>query len=198
MEHLDQTLFLLLNASQPPSGIVMGVARVLAEGLIWVVPAGLVGAWLRGSDATRHALISAALAGLAGLMLNQAIGLLWYHPRPAEAGIGLSLIAHAPDSSFPSDHLTLIWAIAFGLVLSPATRFAGCLIAVAGIPVAWARIYLGVHYPMDMAGAILVALLCAYLVRGQDQRLSAPLLRLALPAYRSIFAGPIRCGWAKL
>ena len=197
MEHLNQSLFLLLNAAPDASIIVTTAARFLADGLIWALPAGLILGWLRGSYATRQVLIAATVSGLVGLLINQLIGLVWYHPRPFEAGIGQTLIPHVQDSSFPSDHLTLIWAVAFSLLLHEQPRRVGWVLALLGIPVAWARIYLGVHFPLDIIGAALVALSSAWLTLRQEHRLIVPLMRLLLPAYRSIFAGLIRRGWMR-
>jgi undecaprenyl-diphosphatase len=197
LENWNQTLFLLLNVAPGASGFVVGIARFLAEGLILFVPPGLVIGWLWGSSAMRQALVSATVSGLAGLLINQLIGLVWYHPRPFEAGIGQTLIHNVHDSSFPSDHLTLIWGIAFSLFMHKQTRLAGWALAVLGVPVAWARIYLGVHFPLDILGAALVALSIAWLVLVEEHRLVEPLMRLLLPAYRAIFAGLIRRGWMR-
>ena len=59
---------------------------------------------------------------LVALLVNQLIGLVWQHLRPFMIGLGHSHLAHVADSSFPSDHLTLLWAVAFSLVCaaSPA------------------------------------------------------------------------------
>src|SRR3546814_14174233 len=70
--------------------------------------------------------------------------------------LGHTFVAHAPDSSFPSDHLTLWWAVAF-CVLAQGRRRLGILLAVSGLPIAWARIYVGVHFPLAMVGAAAVA-----------------------------------------
>lgn len=197
MEHLNQSLFLLLNAAPDASISVVGTARFLADRLIWILPAGLILGWLRGSYVTRQILIAATVSGLVGLLINQLISLVWYHPRPFEAGIGQTLIPHVQDSSFPSDHLTLIWAVAFSLLLHEQPRPAGWALALLGMPVAWARIYLGVHFPLDIFGAALVALSSAWLILRQEHRLIVPLMRLLLPAYRTIFAGLIRRGWMR-
>ncbi len=190
-------LFLLLNAGQNASGIVVDTARLLSDGLIWIVPAGLIIGWLRGSSATRQVLIAATVSGLAGLLINRLIGLVWYHPRPFEIGVGHTLIQHVQDSSFPSDHLTLIWAVAFSLLLHEQPRLAGWALVLLGVPVAWARIYLRVHFPLDILGAAVVALSSAWLILGEEHRLVAPLMRLLLRLYRTIFAGLIRRGWVR-
>jgi membrane-associated phospholipid phosphatase len=56
------------------------------------------------------------------LAINQAIGLVWQHPRPFMAGIGHAWISHATDSSFPSDHTT----VSFGVALAAWARIGGC------------------------------------------------------------------------
>ncbi|NWG32272.1 MAG: hypothetical protein HXY29_12370 [Rhodocyclaceae bacterium] len=115
MEHWNHTLFLLLNAAPGASAMVVKAARLLADESIWIIPVGMVFGWLRGSIATRHALVAATVSALLGLAINQLIGFVWYQPRPFVVGIGQTLMTHAPDSSFPSDHLTLIWTVAFSL-----------------------------------------------------------------------------------
>jgi undecaprenyl-diphosphatase len=78
MLHLNQTLFLLLNAAQDASPVVVGAAWFLADGLIWIVPTGLMLGWLKGSSMTRQVLIAATVSGLTGLLINQLLGLIWY------------------------------------------------------------------------------------------------------------------------
>jgi undecaprenyl-diphosphatase len=195
VEHLNLALFLLLNAGQSASGITIDAAGLLAQDLVWIVPAVLIVGWLRSSSATRQGLVAAAAAALAGLAINQFIGLVWYQPRPFEIGLGRTLIRHVQDSTFPSDHLTLIWAVAFSLLMHRQTRLAGWALTAMGLPVAWARIYLGVHFPLDILGSALVALVIARLVLWQEQRLIVPLTRLLLSLYQVIFADLIRRGW---
>ena len=194
MESLNIHWFLLLNAPAHPAPFAYAAAMLCAEYLIWLVPAGLVLGWLRAGLAVRRQLLLAALCGLAALAVNQLIGLAWYHPRPFEMGLGHTLVPHVADSSFPSDHLTLLWAVAFALLGKP-TRVEGLALAVIGLPVAWARIYLGVHFPLDMVGALLVAGGCAALVLPLGTRLNAWVYPIVLRVYRTLFAPAIRRGW---
>jgi undecaprenyl-diphosphatase len=163
MEDLNYALFMGLNAPAHPGVGTLAVAIFLAEYTILLLPlvAGL--GWLRGNDATRKAVLLATVAALLGLMANQLIGLVWQHPRPFMLGMGHTLIPHVADSSFPSDHLTLWWAFACGLLAYRPWRAAATAMLLLGLPVAWARIYLGVHFPLDMLGAAAVAGLAAWL-----------------------------------
>jgi undecaprenyl-diphosphatase len=197
MEKLNIALFLLTNAPQHPHAALLAIAQALANYVIWIVPAVLVLGWLKGNDSVRKMMFEAAASGLAGLLANQAIGLAWQHPRPFMIGLGHTFIAHAPDSSFPSDHLTLLWAVSFSFLMHPRLRAAGAALAILGLPVAWARIYLGVHFPLDMAGAAVVAACSAGLCWRAGCRVMEPAFRWAVAIYRIAFAPLIRRGWVK-
>jgi undecaprenyl-diphosphatase len=61
-----------------------------------------------------------------------------------------------PDSSFPGDHVTLLSADSFTFLYG-GKRGIGLLALIVDIAVAWARIFVGVHWPFDMIGAAIVA-----------------------------------------
>ncbi len=197
MEKFNQALFLLLNAPPMPAPLPLAIAMFFGEYAIWLIPATFVAAWLRGGEDLRKSLLQASTASLVGLSMNQLIGLCWQHPRPFMIGLGHGLLPHVADSSFPSDHLTVIWAIAFSLLAQRRSRGAAITLAALGLPVAWARIYIGVHFPLDMIGALAVAGLAGWL----GQRHTALLIKRAYPAllgaYRRLFAPLIRRGWVR-
>lgn len=197
MQELNEALFLLINASENPNEILVAIATFLAQNLIWLVPIALFSGWMFGSEKTRKLMLEATASGLAGLLIAQAIGLLWNHPRPFAMGLGHQLIPHAADASFPSDHLTLLWGVAFSFLMHQRPRFAGGVLAMLGLPMAWARIYLGVHFPLDMVGAALVAGLSAYLCFREEKWFIEPLFRYASAVHRSLFAPFIKRGWLR-
>lgn len=197
MESLNQTLFLWLNAPEHPGTLALMAAIFFAERLIWAVPLLIGIGWLRGSAGTRKTALVAAASGLLALLVNQAVGLAWSHPRPFMIGLGHTLIPHVADSSFPSDHLTLWWSVAFSFLLQRGLRRAGVALALLGIPIAWARIYLGVHFPFDMLGAIAVAALSAWLTLREARWYLEPSYRLATGIHRRIFGRLIARGWVR-
>lgn len=197
MEDLNHALFLWLNAPEHPSTLLLAIATFFAEYVIWALPAIIGIGWLRGSEHTRKVLLEATASGLVGLLINQIIGLIWQHPRPFIIGLGHTLIPHAADSSFPSDHLTLLWAVAFSFLMHRSPRMAGLALALLGLPVAWARIYLGVHFPLDMVGAALVAGLGAWLAFREMRVYLPATYNLALSVHRILFGKLIQIGWVR-
>ncbi|MFL9895796.1 undecaprenyl-diphosphatase [Paraburkholderia sp. RL17-381-BIF-C] len=197
MESLNQTFFLWLNAPEHPSALALILAIFFAERLVWAIPLLIGVGWLRGSEASRNTMLVVGASGLLGLMVNQLIGLAWLHPRPFMIGLGHTFIPHVADSSFPSDHLTLWWAVAFSFILQRGRRIAGIGLALLGVPIAWARIYLGVHFPFDMFGAASVSALSAWLsLRGARWYLE-PVYRLATAIHRRFLGRLIALGWVR-
>lgn len=154
MEALNRSLYLMFNAGDHPSFAVLCLAKVLAQQAIILLPLLLVLLWLRGA---RTAAVTAVLCVLLALLGNVLIGLLFMHPRPFMVPLGHSWISHRAETSFPSDHATIFFA--FGLALCAAgLRRLGAVVAALGVAVGWSRVYLGVHFPFDIIGGLLVAI----------------------------------------
>jgi len=118
----------------------------------------------------RSTALKASVAAAATLLANLIIGLIWDRARPFVAGAGQAWVSHAATGSFPSDHLTAQWVIAGMLLLDRRTRAWSLAIALLGLPMAWARIYLGVHYPGDMLGALAMGALAMWIGWGWLRR----------------------------
>jgi undecaprenyl-diphosphatase len=196
MEALNDTLFLWINASDP-SGAALLLGRILANDLIYLFPLYLALSWLRADAAGREALLQAAASAAVAMLLSWAISKAWFHPRPFVVGLGHQYMPHAPTASFPSNHLSFAWSVCAGLALHPARRTAAWILALIALPIAWARIYMGVHFPLDMAGALLTGLVAAGIGLPLRNTLIPALRRRIEPAYRLVFAWPIRQGWAR-
>jgi undecaprenyl-diphosphatase len=194
MDPLNHSLFLLLNAPAHPGTGHLWLARLLAEDLIFLLPAGLVAGWLWGRCPIRLRLLEASTAVGLGLLLNAVIALLWPQPRPFVAGIGHTLLAHVADPSFPSDHATVMLSAGFALLLRRPLRAAGLALTVAAIATAWARVYLGVHFPLDIAGSAAVAALSAGGVVRYSPRFMPACYGIVLHVYHSVFGPLIRRG----
>lgn len=100
-------------------------------------------------------------------------------------GLGTTLVAHAIENSFPSDHATFLWSLGLGLIATGTARGWGMLVCLFGLVVAWARIYVGLHFPLDMAGSFVAALIAAAIAWS----LCPPVRRWLLPAAEFVYFG---------
>lgn len=195
VELWNQSAFLALNAGVQAPVFDIIIARMLANGSIYLAVGLLIYAWIRRGRLVRFALLEAICAAPIGLSVAQAIAAIWYHPRPFEIGLGRQWLDHAAEASFPSDHATLMFSLAIPLLCRAESRRWGSSLLLLGFAVAWSRIYLGVHFPLDMLGAFGVAAFacfCIWMAEPRLQRLFYPLLastyetvlrRLSLPEF---------------
>lgn len=201
LELLNRSWFLSLNAPEGTPSWLISLATALANDLIYLIPLLLLYLWLLGlrgnslHDSRNLALKACAVTFLA-LGVNQVIILLWQHPRPFMIGLGRARMEHAADSSFPSDHMTVFSGIGLTLLAGGAPAL-GVITLLAGLCVAWARVFLGVHFPLDMAGAFVVAAVVALLVSPLWRAAGSPLTRLVETIYRRVLAWPIARGWLR-
>jgi undecaprenyl-diphosphatase len=168
VELWNQNAFLAINAGAQAPAYVIAIARILASWAIYLAMILLIFAWVRRGTAVRFALVDATCAALIGLAAAQRIAAIWYYPRPFEIGLGRQLLDHAAEASFPSDHATLMFSLAIPLLLNAASRGWGGATLLLGFAVAWSRIYLGVHFPLDMLGAFGLAVFASFLIRMAD------------------------------
>ncbi|MGE4340825.1 MAG: phosphatase PAP2 family protein [Pigmentiphaga sp.] len=196
IEAFNRTLFLQINAGDGTPVWLIQAAVAIANDLIYLTPLLLLGMWLWGDSRRRNQAIKACLVTLLALGANQVIGLVWQHPRPFMIGLGHAWIPHAADPSFPSDHMTVFAGIGLTLLFGGAARL-GAAVLTTGLAVAWARVFLGMHFPLDMVGAIAVAAV-AYVVISPLWRMAGDTFTsLTEQLYRAALARPIASGWIR-
>jgi undecaprenyl-diphosphatase len=134
-----------------------------AEKGMYLLILGLCFYWLlrndKGKKIVLQSLLSATIASLASL----ALGYLFHRDRPFVAHMVNQLFSHAADSSFPSDHATLAFALATTLFFH--RRIQGVFWLAIAAFIAFGRVWCGVHYPMDIVFGATIGWMSALVVR---------------------------------
>jgi undecaprenyl-diphosphatase len=149
-----------------------------------------VGWWVarRSGDAARQAAaLWAPIGTLLAVALNQPLAALIDEPRPVVSVPGaFILLPGAGDPGMPSDHATMAGAVTLGLLL--VSRRLGAVAAAGSLLMAFARVYVGAHFPVDvlvglvtgaaisLLGFVLVRTWLIRLVRAVERTRLRPLL----------------------
>ena len=120
----------------------------------------LLACWARWRAPWQRAAALAGAAALVALGLGQLGNLVFPRSRPFVVTPATMLVPHAPDSSFPSDHAILAFAVT--VVLATVNRTLGAWLAAFGVLVLVSRVFVGAHYPTDVLGGAAVGALGAW------------------------------------
>jgi undecaprenyl-diphosphatase len=115
----------------------------------------------------RNRLFRPVVATVAVLAITFGLGLLgaavYPEKRPFVTHHVHKLLAHTADQSFPSDHAMAAFGVAFAVTVFLSRRW-GILLWLAALLIGFARVYDGIHYPLDIAGGFLAALIATLVV----------------------------------
>ena len=163
MSELNIALFVWLNASAAsPTWLVPFARFVTVELPEWLL-VGSVAAFLVGDARVQRAVLRIVLAMLVGWIFARVAQHFFPMPRPFSMGLGTAWMVHADTAGFPSTHATVAFAFA-GVVAACTRRWLSGLaaLAVAGL-VAWSRVCLGLHFPIDVLAGAAIGFASAWL-----------------------------------
>ncbi len=185
---MDSSWYRRINEFADRTGWAHGLLRGYAKYGIALFAILLLAAWWqarhRDDAPTAVALVMwAGAAPLAALAVAQVINHVVDRSRPYVAMPSAHvLISRSADASFPSDHSTAAGAVAVGLLVAGSalgSRRVDIVAAVAAIGLAFARLYVGVHYPSDVIAGLGLGAIVAVALAPLARRLLAPIARWA-------------------
>lgn len=164
---LDQNILEKLNSFFIGHSQAMDqLFKFLGVYLVYALPIILLVMWFTIKDKPKRIALVMSMVSLvvAVFGLNKLISHFWFRPRPDLDIVGLrEVFFHRPDFSFPSDHAAALFAIIFTLYLFGYKKAANYFLIYA-IIITFARVVIAVHYPLDILGGGVVALIASYLV----------------------------------
>jgi undecaprenyl-diphosphatase len=150
----------------------------------------LVWLWFSSRDGVQReqnqrAIITAIISiGLASLIMA-IVNHYYFRPRPFNELPEINLVYYPPhDSSFPANFTAVVFALAFPIFFK--NKLYGSILIVLAVISSFGRIYMGVHYPLDILAGLAIGAagsLLAYIA----SRVLAPLLNFVLDRMQRIY-----------
>ncbi|MBN3555833.1 undecaprenyl-diphosphatase [Fictibacillus nanhaiensis] len=165
----DVKWFMFINERVSTYPLIDHLMIFFAEYVQYAFVLLLIMLWWRNKKNDRVIVFQALFAFSLSYSVNRLIELFIYRERPFITHDIVQLVEHTANSSFPSDHASSAISIAVTLILVTIRfRYLWCMIAIL---ITFSRIWVGVHYPLDViAGAlngILIALVTHFLLIKQ-------------------------------
>jgi undecaprenyl-diphosphatase len=156
----DYDLFRAINGLTGRNPAVDAIVVACAKFLPVVFALALVGLWLTWRPRNQRAAFLAGVSALVALGIGQLIGMALPRPRPYLTHQVNLLISPTADTSFPSDHATLGFAVA--VLVWRYNRRAGSVLLLIALLLAFARVFVGAHYPTDVVGGAVLGTLTSF------------------------------------
>ncbi len=140
-------------------------AHPLGDPLNWLLLCAVLAT--AGGEGPRSAALL-AIGSVLALAVSQVLKRTCKRPRPSEGIDGRPCLVrtHAADPdafSFPSGHTAVAFAAA--VALAGAGSGLGLVVALLAGGIAVSRVYLGAHYPLDVAAGALLGAACGWISR---------------------------------
>jgi len=156
---MDHTVFRWINDLVTETTWANGLMEFYAKSGIALFAVFLVAGYLHGRSRGNRRMVAASIwaggAPLVGVLVAQTIGRSVDRSRPYNTLDNVHLLlSKTADFSFPSDHATVAGAVAVGLFM--VDRRLGLISGLGALMMAFARVYVGAHYPGDVLAGLVI------------------------------------------
>jgi undecaprenyl-diphosphatase len=159
---IDTGLFYFINGFAGKYAWLDAFAIFLAKYLPYCLVAVLFVFLIKDWKKYRFMIIEASGSALFGGIFVEIIRFLHPRIRPLFYQGVNDLISHSASSAFPSGHATIFFAISTVVYINNKT--AGIWFFIASFLMAIARVFTGLHWPLDIAAGMIVGVLSGLVV----------------------------------
>lgn len=163
---MDYSLFNYINNFAGKWLCLDSIAIFFAQYFIYYIIAGAVVVFYLieiKKEQIRYLFLAGASIVLSRLMITELIRLIWHRPRPFIGHQVNQLIEHSASGSFPSGHIAFLFALATAVYFF--NKKFGIAFFIISFLVGLARVFVGIHYPLDIFWGIVIGVLSAVLLK---------------------------------
>jgi undecaprenyl-diphosphatase len=158
---MDYKLFRTINRLAGRYSVMDGVMIWMSNRVRYVYIFLLLFMWFRNYSSKKVSK-QAGISALLSLFIHGFIKQFYFKPRPfVKRRVGI-LIPAKMDSSFPSKHTLLVFAISTSVFLRK--RVLGSVMWVLAVLTGFSRIWVGHHYPSDIVGSAFIGSMASVVV----------------------------------
>jgi undecaprenyl-diphosphatase len=173
-------------------GALMVVAAEYGREYFWIPVVAVM--LIFGDRRTKFLAMELAILFLVGIALGETLKIVAYRARPF---VGIETITtRVPtdlDSSFPSGHVLIVTIGAAFSLLKFRKRLVSLLLSLEAAIVCYSRVYVGVHYPLDVVAGVLLGIgivgIGLALLEGS---IEAPLMKISFQVTGWLKEGPLK------
>ena len=164
----DYGLFSSINGLAGNSAVLDAIMIASAKYLPVVLALVLIAMWLTWKPQNQRSAFLAGASTLIALGVGQLVGFALPRPRPYLAHSVNLLVSRSADTSFPSDHATLGFAVA--VMVWQCNRRMGAGLLILAFVLAFSRVYVGAHYPGDVLGGAVLGTVASLVLAALSRR----------------------------
>jgi len=175
---LDYTLFTYINNLAGKWICLDSIAIFFAKYLVYYLAAGAAVVFFlikNKKERIHYLFLVGASVVLSRLVITELIRLIWHRSRPFVDYQVNQLLEHSASGSFPSGHTAGLFALSAAIYLFGKKFYSAynqrllCGVGIAFFIMSFfiglARIFTGIHFPLDILGGIVVGVLSAIIIQ---------------------------------
>lgn len=160
ISEINLSLFRLVNDLGKEYPFLNPIFIFIAEYMVFLLALGVLIIWFTRDEDNRIMILCASIAFICAFTVGKVSGVFHSNYQPfVELNDVNKLIHKEKDNSFPSDHTILFFSYCFSFWLFK--RGWSILWVLLAVIVGVSRIWVGVHYPLDILTGILISLTAA-------------------------------------